>query len=84
MRADGTWGLEDIRETTDDMGRPVVVLTFDAKGVQLRHALGNANLRHYMAVVFEGRVIAIPFISTTLSGRTCQSSAASRRRKSNR
>ncbi len=68
MRADGTWGLEDIREATDDMGRRIVVLTFDAKGVQLFHALGDANLRHYMAVVFEGRVITIPFMSTTLFG----------------
>jgi hypothetical protein len=68
LRADGTWGLEEVRETTDGMGQPSVVLTFDATGVRLFHALGDANLRHSLAVVFEGRVITIPFISTTLSG----------------
>jgi hypothetical protein len=68
LRADGTWGLEEVRETTDGMGQPSVVLTFDATGVRLFHALGDANLRHSLAVVFEGRVISIPFITTTLSG----------------
>ena len=59
MLADGTWGVEEVRATTDNMGVPWVVLTFDAKGVQLLHELGDANLRHSLAVVFEGRVIAL-------------------------
>jgi beta-lactamase regulating signal transducer with metallopeptidase domain len=39
MRADGTWGLEDVRETADEMGQRAIILTFDAKGVQLLHDL---------------------------------------------
>jgi len=68
MRPDGTWGLEDVREAPVEMGTRAITLTLDEKGIQLLHALGDANLRHSLAVVFEGRVIAIPFISTTLSG----------------
>jgi len=69
MLKDQTWRLEDVRETPYVAGNRAITLTMDETGVQLLHKLGDANLRHCMAVVFEGRVIAVPFISTPLSGR---------------
>ena len=69
LLSDQIWRLEDVRETPYEMGNRAITLTMDETGVRLLHGLADKNLRHYMAVVFESRVIAIPFISTPLAGR---------------
>lgn len=67
MLADGTWGLKQVRESTDAVGRPAIEVTLDDQGVQRLQSFAQTHVREYMAVLLEDRVIAIPFISASLT-----------------
>ncbi|MEN6335742.1 MAG: M56 family metallopeptidase [Phycisphaerales bacterium] len=67
MLADGTWGLKQVRESADAVGRAGIEVTLDGRGAQRLRSFAQAHLRQYMAILVEGRVIAIPFISASLT-----------------
>lgn len=67
MPADGSWGLERVRETSDAVGRAAVDVALDERGAQRLGSFTKANVRQHMAVVFEGRVVAVPFIASPVS-----------------
>ncbi len=67
MPADGSWGLERVRETSDAVGRPGIELVLDERGAQRLGSFTKVNARRYMAVAFEGRVVAVPFIASPVS-----------------
>lgn len=65
MLQDGTWQLEEVLAHVPPEGNRAIILGMDAAGAQTIYGLREANLQHYMAVMFEGRVIAVPLISTS-------------------
>jgi len=67
MPADGTWGLKQVRESADAVGGAAIEVTLDEQGSLRLRSFAQAHVRQYMAVLVEGRVIAIPFISTSLT-----------------
>jgi beta-lactamase regulating signal transducer with metallopeptidase domain len=67
MPADGSWGLERVRETSDAVDRPAIDVALDERGVQRLGSFTKVNARRYMAVMFEGRVVAVSFIASPVS-----------------
>ncbi len=66
MVADGSWGLREVRVTTDNNGRPAVRLRFDSRGGELFGELTSKNVRRPLAVIIDDTIVSAPTLASAL------------------
>ena len=66
--------------STDQMGRPEVVINFNAEGKRRFGELTGANIGQRLAIVLDGEVYSAPVIKTAIDGGVCQISGGSMKR----
>ncbi len=69
LLADGTWGLQDVYETSDPMGRPVVGFDFDEKGADLFYRLTSQHTGKRLAIIIDGVIYSAPAIQSAVRGK---------------
>jgi SecD/SecF fusion protein len=55
-------------QTYDDIGRPIIALTFDTEGTALFGRITTANVRRQLAIVIDGELQSAPVINEPITG----------------
>ncbi|MEM9417823.1 MAG: protein translocase subunit SecD [Planctomycetota bacterium] len=67
MTGDDDWSLNDTSRVSDELGRPAVGFSLDAKGAKLMGQLTGGNVGRQMAIVLDGELMSAPTLQAQLT-----------------
>ncbi len=63
---EGPWGLEGLALSTDNLGRPSIVIELDAAGAKRMHELTAPHVGEPLAIVAKEHVYSAPILQSPL------------------